>query len=228
MARGDRKELYNILWKKPVPLVPRRLRLGVSERTNYLGQIVKDIDPDEIETLVKKLINNGVEAVAVCLLHSYANPANEQKIGKILERTLPAEAISLSHEVIREFREYERMSTTVLDAYIKKSVATSLNRLEKNLGAMGFTGQVLTASPNGVLGVGTAKQKAIATLNSGPIGGVAGAAYLAGIIGIKNLVTMDVGGTSFDVSVIKDGRSLEKYEAELLGYPVLMPGIDLR
>ena len=227
MARGDRKELYNNLWKKPVSLVPRRLRLGVSERMDYQGGIVKELNEAEVQALINKLLDNGVEAIAVCLLHSYANPENEQKIGKILGRMLPSEAISLSHEVVREFREYERTSTTVLDAYIKKSVVTSLNRLEKNLGEMGFNGQVPMAGTNGILDINTARQKAISTLNSGPIGGAAGAAYLAGITGVKNLVTMDVGGTSFDVSVIKDGKSLEKYEVELLGYPVLMPGIDL-
>jgi N-methylhydantoinase A len=228
MARGDRKELYNNLWKKPPPLVPRYLRLGVNERTNSLGQVVKKPEEADIKALVKKLTDNGVEAVAVCLLHSYANPENEQMIGKILENTFPPEAISLSHEVVREFREYERSSSTVLDAYIKKSVVLSLERLEKSLDEMGFSGQVLMASPNGALGIDTARHKAIATLNSGPIGGTAGAEFLARLIGVKNLVTMDVGGTSFDISVIKDGRSLEKYEIELLGYPVLMPGIDLR
>ena len=228
MARGDRKELYNYLWKKPAPLVPRRLRLGVNERTSYAGQIIKAVDEEEVEKLIERMANDRVEAVAVCLLHSYANPENEQKIRKALARVFPPEAISLSHEVVQEFREYERTSTTVLDAYIKKPVVTGLAQLEKNLGDMGFTGQLLIASPSGVLGPLAVRQKAIATLNSGPIGGAAGAAYLANLMGLKNLVTMDVGGTSFDISIINEGRSLEKYEVELAGYPVLLPGIDVR
>jgi N-methylhydantoinase A len=228
MARADRKELYNFLWKKPKPLAPRRLRLGVSERTDYLGQIVKELSEEEVEEAVRKLREKGVEAIAVCLLHSYTNPENEQKIGKILTRIWPEVTVSLSHQIAREFREYERTSTTVIDAYIKKSVVVYLERLSKNLKDMRFAGQLLVASPSGVLGIGAVKEKAIATLNSGPIGGAAGAAYLAKLLGVKDLVTMDVGGTSFDVSVIKDGMNIERYESELMGYPVLIPGVDMR
>jgi N-methylhydantoinase A len=228
MARADRKELYNYLWKKPKPLVPRHLRLGVSERTDYLGQIVKELSEEEVEEVVRKIRERGVEAIAVCLLHSYANPENEQKIGKILTRIWPEVTVSLSHQVAREFREYERTSTTVIDAYIKKSVVVYLERLSKNLKDMRFAGQLLVASPRGVLGIGAVKEKAIATLNSGPIGGAAGAAYLAKLLGVKDLVTMDVGGTSFDVSMIKDGMNIERYESELMGYPVLIPGVDMR
>lgn len=228
MARGDRKELYNYLWKKPKPLVPRYLRLGVSERTNYLGQIVKELSEEEVVEVAQKLRENGVEAVAVCLLHSYANPENEQRIEKILTQIWPEVSVSLSHQVAREFREYERTSTTVIDAYIKKSVVIYLDRLGKNLREMGFAGQLLVASPTGVLGISAVKEKAIAALNSGPTGGAAGAAYLAKLLGVNNLVTMDVGGTSFDVSVVKNGVNIEKYESELMGYPVLIPGVDVR
>jgi N-methylhydantoinase A len=228
MARGDRKEIYNYLWKKPRPLVPRYLRLGVSERTDYLGQVVRELSEGEVEEVVGELRENGVEAIAVCLLHSYANPENEQKIGKILTQIWPEAAVSLSHQVAREFREYERTSTTVIDAYIKKSFVVYLDRLSKNLRDMGFAGQLLVASPTGVLGIAAVKEKTIAALKSGPIGGAAGAAYLAKLLDVKSLVTMDVGGTSFDVSVIRDGVNVERYETELMGYPVLMPGVDMR
>jgi N-methylhydantoinase A len=228
MARGDRKELYNYLWKKPRPLVPRYLRLGVSERTDYLGQIIKEISEGDVAAVVRELRENGVEAIAVCLLHAYANPENEQKIGKIITQILPEVAVSLSHQVAREIREYERTSTTVIDAYIKKSFVVYLDRLSKNLSDMGFAGQLLVASPTGVLGIGAVKEKTIAALKSGPIGGAAGAAYLAKLLDVKSLVTMDVGGTSFDVSVIKDGVNVERYETELMGYPVIMPGVDMR
>jgi N-methylhydantoinase A len=228
MARGDRKELYNYLWKKPKPLVPRYLRLGVSERTDYLGHILKELNEEEVDEVVRKLREKGIEAIAACLLHSYANPENEQRIGKMLTQIWPEVAISLSHQVAREFREYERTSTTVIDAYIKKSVVVYLDRLTKNLRDMEFAGQLLVASPTGVLGIGAVKEKAIAALKSGPIGGAAGAAYLAKLLGVKDLLTMDVGGTSFDVAVIKDGMSIEKYESELMGYPVLIPGVDVR
>ncbi len=228
MARGDRKELYNYLWKKPRPLVPRHLRLGVSERTDYMGQVIKELSAEEVERVVRELKENGVEAIAVCLLHSYANPENEQKIGKIIDGICPEVTYSLSHQVAREFREYERTSTTVIDAYIKKSVVVYLERLRKNLKDMKFSGQLLVASPAGVLGIGAVKEKAIAALNSGPTGGAAGAACLAKLLGVNGLVNMDVGGTSFDVSLVKDGMNIEKHESELMGFPVLIPGMDVR
>jgi N-methylhydantoinase A len=228
MARGNRKELYNYLWKKPKPLVPRYLRLGVSERTNYLGEIVEKLDEEEANGIVNRLREDGVEAIAVCLLHSYANPENEQRMGKIINEVWPEATFALSHLVAREMREYERTSTTVINAYIEKAVVGYLNRLGQNLKDIGFIGQLLMLGPNGVLGIEAVKEKAIYTLASGPIGGAAGAAHLAGLCGIKDLLTMDVGGTSFDVSIIKDGANIERHQSEIMGYPVLMAGVDIR
>jgi N-methylhydantoinase A len=228
MARGNRKELYNYLWKKPKPLVPRYLRLGVSERTNYLGEIVEKLAEEEAKGIVNRLREDGVEAIAVCLLHSYANPENEQRMGKIINEVWPEATFALSHLVAREMREYERTSTTVINAYIEKAVVGYLNRLGQNLKDIGFIGQLLMLGPNGVLGIEAVKEKAIYTLASGPIGGAAGAAHLAGLCGIKDLLTMDVGGTSFDVSIIKDGVNIERHQSEIMGYPVLMAGVDIR
>jgi N-methylhydantoinase A len=228
MGRGDRKELYGYLWRKPEPLVPRELRFGIAERTDFRGRIVKDIDPAEVKGLLRELKRSGVEALAVCLLHSYANPENERKVGNIIREEWPEVDFSLSHQVAREFREYERMSTTVLDAYVKKRVVDYLGRLYENLKEGNFGGQLLIVSPGGVLGLSAIKEKTIATFASGPIGGVSGSAYIAGLIGVKDLVNMDVGGTSFDVSLIKDGAPLVRHQSELLGYPVLLPGMDIR
>ena len=228
MARGNRKELYNYLWKKPKPLVPRYLRLGVSERTNHRGEIIEKLDEKEVKEIIRSLRENGVEAIAVCLLHSYANPENEQRIGEIIKEFWPEVTIALSHQVAREFREYERASTTVINAYIEKAVVGYLNRLSQNLKDMGFLGQLLVSGPSGVLGIEAVKEKALYTLASGPIGGAAGAAHLARLCGSKDLLTMDVGGTSFDVSIIREGVNVERHQSELMGYPVLMAGVDLR
>lgn len=228
MGRGDRKELYGYLWRKPEPLVPRELRFGVKERTNYLGRVVKAVDPEELRDLLREIKRSGVEAIAVCLLHSYANPENERRVGSIIREVWPEVDFSLSHQVAREFREYERMSTTVLDAYVKKRVAEYLTKLYGNLKEGRFAGQLLIVSPGGVLGLNAIKEKTIATFASGPIGGVSGSAYIAGLIGVRDLVNMDVGGTSFDVSLIKDGEALVRHQSELLGYPVLLPGMDIR
>ena len=228
MARGDRTELYNYLWKKPKPLVPRHLRLGVRERTNYLGEIVEKLDEKQLAEIIGKLKGDGVEAVAVCLLHSYANPENEQRIGGKISAVWPEASVALSHLVSREYREYERTSTTVINAYIEKAVVGYLNRLSANLKDQGFTGQLLISGPSGVLGIEAVKEKALYTIASGPIGGAAGAAHLSSLCGIKDLLTMDIGGTSIDVSIIKDGVNVERHQSEVLGYPVLMAGVDIR
>lgn len=228
MGRGDRKELYGYLWRKPEPLVPRELRFGIKERTNHLGQIVRPVDAEELRGLVSRLRNSGVEAIAVCLLHSYANPENERTVGRVIKDEWPEVDIALSHQVAREFREYERMSTTVLDAYVKRRVVDYLVKLFDNLKDINFGGQLLIVSPGGVLGLAAIKEKTIATFASGPIGGVSGSAYVANLTGIKDLVNMDVGGTSFDVSLIKNGEALVRHQSELLGYPVLLPGMDIR
>jgi N-methylhydantoinase A len=228
IARGNRKEQYNYLWKKPRPLVPRYLRLGVSERTNHQGEIIEKLDEDEAREVIKKLKGSGIEAIAVCLLHSYANPEHERRLGEIIREVWPEATLALSHLVAREIREYERTSTTVINAYIEKEVVNYLSGLSENLKSAAFSGQLLVLGPSGVLGIDAVKEKAIYTLASGPIGGAAGAAYLARLCGVREVVTMDVGGTSFDVSVIKDGINLEKHQAEIMEYPVLMAGMDIR
>ena len=228
MGRGDRKELYNYLWKKPRPLVPRSLRLEISERTDYLGNILRPVDKKEVGRLLERFQANGVTSIAVCLLHSFANPDNEKAVGRIIHEVWPEVDVSLSHQVAMEFREFERTSTTVLDAYIKGRVVEYLTRLSTDLAKNRFKGQLLIVSPSGVLGVDAIKKKSIATFSSGPIGGVSGSVYRAKLAGYKNLVTMDAGGTSFDVSLIKDGEPIIRHQTELMGYPVLMPGMDIR
>ncbi len=228
MGRGNRKELYNYLWKKPKPLVARHLRLGIHERTDHSGRIIEKVHEDEVKSVVEKLRSSDVEAIAVCLLHSYTNPQNELHTESIIREVWPNADVSLSHQVAREFREYERMSTTVLDAYIKRQVVYYLSRLNENLFESGFGGQLLIVSSSGALGLNAVKERAIATFTSGPIGGVTGSLAVSNLTGIKDLVTMDVGGTSFDVSVIRNQTAVVRHQSELMGYPVLLPGMDIR
>ncbi len=228
MTRSSRKEIYNYLWKKPEPLVPRYLRRGVSERTSYKGEILERLDEKEAKEIVEKLKKEGVEAIAVCLLHSYANPENEQRIGEIINEVWPEVSVSLSQQVAREIGENIRTNTTIISAYMGKAITGYVSRLGENLKDMGFSGQLLILGPSGVLGIEAAREKPLYSLASGPVGGAAGAAHLARLCDIKNIVTMDVGGTSFDVSIIKDGANLERHESELLGYPVFMAGIEIR
>lgn len=227
MARGDRKELYDYMWKKPQPLVPRYLRLAVSERTSFQGEIIEKLDETETREVIGKLKQNGAEAVAVCLLHSYANPAHELRVGELVKEVWPEAPLSLSHLVAREIREYERMSTTVINAYIEQAIIHYIDHLNGELRGAGFKGQLLILGPAGVLGVEAIKQKTIHSLSSGPTGGAAGAAHLAALCGVKDVVSMDVGGTTFDVSITKEGLNLVKHQTELMGYPLLMAGTDI-
>jgi N-methylhydantoinase A len=227
MTRSSRKDVYNYLWKKPETLVPRYLRRGVSERTIYTGEITERLDEKEVREVVGKLKEDGVESIAVCLLHSYANPENERRIGEIINEVWPGVSVSLSHQVAREIGENIRTNTTIISAYMGKAFVGYVSRLSDNLKDMGFNGQLLVLGPSGVLGIEAAREKPLCSLSSGPVGGAAGAAYLAGLCGVKNVVTMDVGGTSFDVSIIKDGVNIEKHESELMGYPVFNAGIEI-
>jgi len=228
MTRSNRKEVYNYLWKKPKPLVPRYLRLGVTERTSYKGEILEKLDEKETKEIIRRLKIAGVEAVAVCLLHSYANPQNEATIGEIINQVWPEVDVFLSHQVARERGENLRANTTIISAYMGKAVIGYIDRLYDSVKDMGFSGQLLILGLSGVLGVEAAREKPMYSLASGPVGGAAGAAYLASLCGYDNVVTMDVGGTSFDVSIIKGGVNLEKHDSESLGYPVLAAGIDIR
>jgi N-methylhydantoinase A len=227
MTRSSRKEVYNYLWKKPEPLVPRYLRRGVSERTSYKGEILEKLDENEAREIAGKFREEGVEAIAVCLLHSYANPGNEVRTGEIIGEVWPEASVSLSHQVAREVGENIRANTTVISAYMGKAIAGYISRLYRHLKELGFKGQLLILGPGGVLGIEAAREKPLYSLASGPVGGAAGAAHLAGLCGVKDVVTMDVGGTSFDVSIIKDGVNVERQESELMGYPVRLAGIEI-
>ncbi len=227
MGRGDKKELYDYMWKKPKPLVPRHLRLPVSERINYQGEVIEPLNETDVKEAIARFKENGIEAIAVGLLHSYVNPLHELQISRIIRETWPEATIALSHLIAREAREYERLSTTVINAYIEKIVVNYLSRLNSDLQSTGFNGQLLIMGPSGVLGFEAVKEKAIYSLGSGPTGGAAGSAYMARILNAKDLVTMDVGGTTFDVSIIKEGRNVEKHQSEIMGYPLLIAGMDI-
>ena len=157
-ATGQRKEVYNYLWKKPETLVPRYLRAGISERMGYDGKIIEPLNPDDVKNAIMYFKDNDVEAVAVCLLHSYVNPGHEQKIGEIIHELWPEVLVSLSYQVARQSGEFERMSSTVISAYMAKAIMGYLDRLDKNLKAENFRGQLLILGPSGVMGAEAVKE----------------------------------------------------------------------
>jgi N-methylhydantoinase A len=232
IGRANRPDTYNLFFEKPVPLVPRILRLEVRERMSARGEVVTPLDTRNAIAAVRRLKQASIEAVAVCLLHSYANPAHEIFIGELLRKELPDVFITLSHEILREFREYERTSTTVLNAFVGPLVSHYLDQLERPLRREGFRGTpFLMQSNGGVMTAERAKVAPVAMMESGPAGGVIGAAQLGKLLGHFDVIAFDMGGTTAKASLVErglpkvaDGYYIGGYTK---GYPLRLPVVDI-
>jgi len=229
IGRCNRTEMYDALYRKPRPLVPRFLRLEVSERIDAGGRILTPLSARELEELLDLLVEAQVRAVAVCLLNAYANPEHEIEIGRFVRERLPDVSVSLSHLITRRYYEYERTSTTTQNAYVMPVVRSYLDSLETELRQRKF-GQVLQImqSNGGVMAASVARDMPIAMVESGPAGGAIGAAQLAKLIGYENVISYDMGGTTAKTSIITGGlpETTEQYLVE--GRPILLPVVDLR
>jgi N-methylhydantoinase A len=233
--------LYDLSWTKPPPLVERHLRVEVEERINASGEVLIPPAEAEIERALDRLRRQGVEAIAVCLLHSYANPAHEALVKAVAARLAPGLPVSLSSEVLPEIREYERTSTTVINAYVKPIVEKYLNSLVARLARNGIGAPLLLMQSNGGLTTAqAAAEKPIHIIESGPAAGVVGVRALACQLGIANAIAFDMGGTTAKASLIEDGELSRAYEyavgggvmigSRLLsgsGYTLKVPAIDL-
>lgn len=229
IGRHGRTDVYAITLAQPEPLVPRRLCVGVRERVGADGRILTPLDEESVRGVAAALKRAGVKSVAVCLLHAYANPAHERRIGEILATLLPGVAISLSSDISPEIREYERMSTTALNALLMPIVKSYTDRLETCLEEEVPQTQVyLVQSNGGVSGLAKAGREPARLLLSGPSGGAAAAKRLSARLDEPNLVAVDMGGTSFDVSVVHEGEISMVNEGEVDGLPVRLPMIEMR
>jgi N-methylhydantoinase A len=228
IARGDRRELYALQYRKPERLVPRRDVMEVRERLQWDGSVLAALREDDFGPIIERIRTENIGAVAVCFLHSYVNPVHELKARAILHASLPGVSITLSHEVAREWREYERASTAVMNAYIAPVVEGYLTRLESELVAQGIGTRLHVMQSNGgVMTAAAARELPINTLLSGPVGGAIGGVGLAEATGRSNLLCIDMGGTSFDMSLVVGGKPRLSSEAELEGLPILMPLVDI-
>jgi N-methylhydantoinase A len=229
IGRHVRRELYR-LDPDPIPvLVPRDRRFGVPERMRADGAAELPLDEAAVPALAARLRESGAEAVAVCLLHAYANPAHERRLKAMLAEALPGLPVSLSSEASPEIREYERSSTTVLNALLMPVVRAYLDRLAARLGEDGFRPVVfLVQSNGGVCSPGVAAEQPARLLLSGPSGGALAAARIAGLLDRPNLVAVDMGGTSFDVSVVQGGRVGLVTQGEVDRLPVRLPMVEMR
>ena len=204
IQRSYRDDLYNLQWDKPKALVARHLRLAIHERVAADGTILLPVDDKKTQEVIQQLLNEGVEAIAVCLLNAYANPANEEAVGRIVREMAPRIALSLSSEVDPRIREYERVSTTVLNAYAMPRMHSYMSRLDHAL--QRSEGIKYMHSGGGVIPSATAERFPIQLLFSGPAAGVLAGRFLAATLGVPNVCTIDMGGTSSDVCLIRDGE----------------------
>ncbi|MFQ5594046.1 MAG: hydantoinase/oxoprolinase family protein [Anaerolineae bacterium] len=228
--------LYDMSVDLPDPLVPRYLRCEVRERVGADGQVVTPLDEGSVRQAVQYLKDEGVESIAVCLLFSFLNPAHEQRVGEICRELYPEAYVSLSSQIAPEFREYERSSTTVINAYLQPIVVRYLDslvqQLEGQYGAVdpstgsGQALRIMQAS-GGSMTVDVARVDAVHTVNSGPAGGVVASSYVGRLVGDTQLVSVDMGGTSFDIGLVDQGQPRVHSEGEFEGLPVKMPMVDV-
>jgi len=228
IARHDRKELYTLRYRKPQRLVPRHDVYEAVERLRWDGSLDTPLDEESLQPAIEAVRREGIEAVAVCFIHAHANPEHELRARRVLERECPGLSVTLSHEIAREWREYERASTAVLNAYIAPRVERYLRTLEDGLRRRGVTATLhVMQSSGGITTAERARRQPIQTLLSGPVGGTMGGAALSWLTSRPNLLCVDMGGTSFDLSLIVDGKPTVSSETELEGLPVLMPLVDI-
>ncbi len=230
IARGNRPDLFNFNFRKPKPFVERYLRLELLERTDYHGTIQTPVDLSPLAAQLEFLKEQGISAIAVAFLHAYINPANEARAAAEIRRLWPQVSVLASHEVSREWREYERTNTTVLSAYVHPNAEAYIDRLEKCLASEGFRGNPFMMQSNG--GITTsdaAKRNPISMIESGPASGIFAAAYLGALIDQPNLIVLDIGGTTAKCALIADGqvRISTEYHIEKTqkspGYPIQTP-----
>lgn len=228
MARRTRPQLFGLSGSFE-PLVPRHLRLEVTERIDAGGRVIDELDEAEVEAAVEKLRQADVEAIVVHFMHAYANPRHEQRCLEIVRAAWPDVHVSAGHQVMPEAREFERGTATALNAYVQPLIATYVGRLGSSLTARGFSEELLIMQGNGgMMDVGVATRHAVQTLMSGPAAGALAAASLGERAGFPQLISCDMGGTSFDVCLVTGGNPTISHDKQLAyGLPVWLPMVDI-
>ena len=226
IARQNRPSLYDLTRDRPRALVPRHLRFTVRERVAPEGE-VELLDEVGLRKVVAALRSAEVEAIAVCLLFAFLHPEHERRVGEVLRQALPDAHVSLSGDVLPEFREYERFATTAADAYLAPKLASYLENLARKTDEAGAPRPLVMQSSGGVIQLEQAESHAAQFVLSGPAGGVVGAAHVAGESGYGDLLTFDMGGTSTDVAPVVEGKISTTTEAVVAGVPIRFPMVDV-
>ena len=227
IGRQKSPDLYDLQMDKAPVLVPRDLRFEASERMDYRGHILEALKDEEILALIEELKKAHAEAVAVLFLNAYLNPENEARVRALIEEHFPGVYISTSSEISNQFREFERLCGTVLNSFVGPEVKKYLDNLKNTLERIGIHKVYINHSNGGLMSINEASAYPIKTGLSGPAAGVIGVQYLMDLIGVKNVITIDVGGTSTDISMIVDGAIESSKDKNISGYPVRIPSIDI-
>lgn len=234
IARGNRPDFFNLHYEKPKPFVPRYLRRELPGRFSYKGVEMKPLDLTALPGIIEDFKADGVEAVAICFLHSYSDPSHEQQTGEKVRELWPEVAVVSSHQITREWREYERTNTAVLSAYVQPTAERYLRRLDDGLKGRGFKGSPYIMQSNcGVDSLESVSRVPITMVESGPASGFWGAAELGKLIGEPNVLALDIGGTTAKCSLIENGqvKIMTDYWIErdrtYAGYPIMVPVVDL-
>ncbi len=221
LGRTNRVPMYDFRYRKPASLVERQHILEVAERLDFQGNVLAPFDEESARAAAQQVVELGLQSVAISFLHSYVDPSHEQRMATILREVAPDVEVTVCSSLSRELREYERTSTGVLDAYIKPIVRRYLSKLEGTIADGGFAGQFLTTrSGGGAMTVATAKDAPVNLILSGPAGGVLGAAWFAHAAHQPDLITIDMGGTSLDASLVVNGEPLTYFDAQFEGLPI--------
>lgn len=229
LQRHDRKRIYDLFYQKPQPVVGRQDTFEIDERLVADGTVITALDEKAAHEVVASALGSGeYQAVAICFLNSYANPEHERLLAKMIRDEYPNVFVTYSAEVTREFREYERATTTALSAYVQPVIDSYISRMQKELDSRGYASKFsIMQSNGGRLPTEGIRKNAITCLYSGPAAGVMGAIHQAGLSGFKNIITLDMGGTSTDICLVQDGRPDLSTETEINGLPVRTPVIDI-
>jgi len=232
MGRRNRPEIYDLLFHRPRPLVPRDRVYEVTERVDAGGQVLIPLVEDKAVDTLRAIGRTDIVSIAVCLLHSYANPTHERQLGRLIERELPEVSVSVSSDIHREYREYERTSTAVINAYLRPVVGKYLDRLEERLGTLSFAGRTLIMqSSGGVMSLRAAATQPVRIIESGPAGGVAGTLWLCSALGYADAIAFDMGGTTAKACLIQGGRATVTSDyhvgGRVTGHPAQVPFLDI-
>ena len=228
IARQKRPDTFNLHISKPEPLIPRHLRREARERVAYDGEVLIPLERKALSAEIEALRRAGATSVAICFLNAYANPAHEQDAAHAVRSLWPEAYVSVSSEVLPEFREYERLSSTIVNAYLMPTMRDYFMRFEQQVGTLGISRRPLVMnSGGGVVSPAVAGERPIDTLFSGPSGGVSGAIHVATVAGLRNIITFDMGGTSTEVCLIKDGAPQISYSRIINGLPIRAAALDV-